>query len=90
MRGESRTAGEVSPYARRRLRTPLYRLGVLLVVTFVAFVNYAALLSVVPLWASTGGAASAAVGSTTGLMMAATVATQVAMPWLFRWWGCAR
>ena len=55
----------------------------LLVVTFLAFVNYAALLSVVPLWSAGGGAAGVAVGSTTGLMMAATVATQLAVPWLF-------
>lgn len=59
------------------------RLVVLLVVTFLAFVNYAALLSVVPLWASEGGAASVVVGATTGVMMAATVGTQLAMPWLF-------
>ncbi|RDI53350.1 MFS transporter [Nocardia mexicana] len=58
--------------------------AVLLAVTFLAFVNYAALLSVVPLWSATGGAASVAVGSTTGVMMAATVATQLAVPWLFR------
>ncbi|MEN5073508.1 MFS transporter [Isoptericola cucumis] len=57
---------------------------VLLVVTFLAFCNYAAMLAVVPLWAAHGGAASGAVGATTGVMMAATVATQLAMPWLFR------
>ncbi|GLY80871.1 hypothetical protein [Actinoallomurus iriomotensis] len=57
---------------------------VLLAVTFLAFVNYAALLSVVPLWSATGGAAGVAVGSTTGVMMAATVATQLAVPWLFK------
>lgn len=55
----------------------------LLLVTFLAFVNYAALLSVVPLWSAAGGAAGVAVGSTTGVMMAATVATQLAVPWLF-------
>lgn len=59
-------------------------LPVLLMVTFLAFTNYAALLSVVPLWASLGGAHSIAVGGTTGVMMGATVATQLAMPWLFR------
>ncbi|GAB3712381.1 MFS transporter [Nocardiopsis oceani] len=59
------------------------RLVILLVVTFLAFVNYAALLSVVPLWTSEGGAASVLVGAMTGVMMAATVGTQVAMPWLF-------
>ncbi|RPF22051.1 MFS transporter [Myceligenerans xiligouense] len=58
--------------------------AVLLVVTFLALTNYAALLSVVPLWAAEGGAGSAAMGSTTGVMMAGTVAAQLAMPWLFR------
>ncbi|MBO0607479.1 MFS transporter [Myceligenerans salitolerans] len=57
---------------------------VLLVVTFLALTNYAALLSVVPLWAAQGGAGSVATGSTTGVMMAGTVAAQLAMPWLFR------
>ncbi|WP_280368812.1 MFS transporter [Nocardia wallacei] len=57
---------------------------VLLVVTFLAFVDYAALLPVVPLWAASGGATGTAVGGTTGVMMAATVATQLAVPWLFR------
>ncbi|MBE1876440.1 MFS transporter [Myceligenerans pegani] len=57
---------------------------VLLVVTFLALTNYAALLSVVPLWAAEGGAGSAAMGGTTGVMMAGTVAAQLAMPWLFR------
>lgn len=57
---------------------------VLLGVTFLAFVDYAALLPVVPLWAASGGATGAAVGGTTGVMMAATVATQLAVPWLFR------
>ncbi|MBZ2195207.1 MFS transporter [Occultella gossypii] len=63
-------------------------LWVLLAVTFLAFVNYAALLAVVPLWASEigghGGAGSVAVGATTGVMMAATVLTQLSMPRLFR------
>ncbi|GAB4085094.1 MFS transporter [Myceligenerans cantabricum] len=60
------------------------RFAVLLVVTFLALTNYAALLSVVPLWAAEGGAGSAAMGSTTGVMMAGTVTAQLAMPWLFR------
>ncbi|MGW1742771.1 MFS transporter [Nocardia sp. NPDC001965] len=58
--------------------------AVLLAVTFLAFVDYAALLSVVPLWSAAGGASGIAVGATTGAMMAATVATQLAAPWLFR------
>ncbi|WP_063042471.1 MFS transporter [Nocardia grenadensis] len=57
---------------------------VLLAVTFLAFVDYAALLPVVPLWSATAGASGIAVGATTGAMMAATVATQAAAPWLFR------
>lgn len=59
-------------------------LPVLLVSTFLAFINYAALLPVVPMWTAQGGAASVAVGGTTGAMMAATVATQFAMPSLFK------
>lgn len=59
-------------------------LSALLASTFLAFVNYAALLPVVPMWASHRGAASIAVGGTTGAMMAATVTTQLAMPWLFK------
>ncbi|MDV3127182.1 MFS transporter [Mycobacterium sp. 21AC1] len=51
----------------------------LLGVTFLAFVNYAALLPVVPMWAVLGGATDVAVGVTTGAMMAATVLTQMAM-----------
>lgn len=59
-------------------------LALLLMVTVLAFVNYAGLLSVVPMWAAAGGAASIAVGGTTGVMMGATVAAQMASPWLFR------
>lgn len=69
---------------RARRQPVAGRLGVLLAVVFLAFVNYAALLPVVPMWASAGGAASSAVGGTTGIMMAATVATQLTAPWLFR------
>jgi len=60
------------------------RLGVLLAVVFLAFINYAALLPVVPMRAAAEGATSSAVGGTTGVMMAATVATQLTAPWLFR------
>lgn len=63
--------------------TPRPALIILLVATFLAFLNYAALLSVVPMWASSGGAAGLAVGSTTAVMMGATVATQCAAPLLF-------
>ncbi|WP_405218033.1 MFS transporter [Agrococcus sp. Ld7] len=59
-------------------------LAVLLVTTFLALSNFAGLLAVVPLWAAAGGHGSAGVGATTGVMMAATVATQLAAPWVFR------
>lgn len=59
-------------------------LAVLLVTTFLALANFAGLLAVVPLWAASGGLGSAGVGATTGAMMAATVATQLAAPWVFR------
>ncbi|WP_153393976.1 MFS transporter [Ornithinicoccus halotolerans] len=52
--------------------------------TFLAFVNYAALLAVVPMWASVGGAASLAVGSTTGVMMGATIVTQLGAVVVFK------
>ena len=57
-------------------------LALLLLVTAMAFSNYAGLLSVVPMWAAEGGAASVAVGVTTGVMMGATVAAQMVSPWL--------
>ncbi|GAA4728191.1 MFS transporter [Isoptericola chiayiensis] len=56
----------------------------LLWATASAFAGFAPLLSVVPLWAASGGAASGAVGATTGVMMGATVAVQLAMPRLLR------
>ena len=59
-------------------------LALLLLVTALAFSNYSGLLSVVPMWAAEGGAASVAVGVTTGVMMGATVAAQMLSPWLFR------
>lgn len=59
-------------------------LALLLLITAMAFSNYAGLLSVVPMWAAEGGAASVAVGVTTGVMMGATVAAQMVSPWLFR------
>lgn len=56
----------------------------LLVATFGAVSNYATLLSVVPLWAAAGGSGDAGVGATTGVVMGATVASQLAMGRLFR------
>ncbi len=51
------------------------------------FANYAPLLSVVPLWADRGGAASAGAGATTGAVMATTVAIQLVMPQLMSRFG---
>lgn len=78
MTGSTERASQASPPARR------LGLAVLLATTFLALFSFAGLLSVVPLWAAAGGLGSAGVGSTTGVMMAATVATQLAAPWVFR------
>lgn len=78
MADSEQTSLDVAAAARRR------GLVVLLVTTFLALSNFAGLLAVVPLWAAAGGLGSAGVGATTGVMMAATVATQLAAPWVFR------
>lgn len=59
-------------------------LAFLFVSAFLAIGNFAALMSVVPLWAAHGGAGSGGVGATTGVTLGATVLTQLTMPWLFR------
>jgi predicted MFS family arabinose efflux permease len=46
------------------------------------FSGYALLLPVVPLWAERGGAGALGAGATTAALMAATVGTQLAVPWL--------
>lgn len=56
----------------------------LLLATFGAVSNYATLLSVVPLWAASGGSGGAGMGATTGVVMGATVLSQLAMSRLFR------
>lgn len=56
----------------------------MLVATLAAFGGYSVLLPVVPLWAATGGAGEFGAGATTGVLMAATVGTQFAVPWLLR------
>ncbi|MHA6801018.1 MFS transporter [Bounagaea algeriensis] len=58
--------------------------GALLVVTIGGFGGYALLLSVVPLWAVTGGAGEFAAGATNGVFMLITVLTQLFVPWLLR------
>ena len=46
------------------------------------FSGYALLLPVVPLWAERGGSGALGAGATTAVLMATTVATQLAVPWL--------
>ncbi len=55
-----------------------------LTATLAAFGGYALLLPVLPLWVASGGAAPALAGAVTGVFMAATVVTQLAVPALLR------
>jgi MFS family permease len=50
--------------------------------TVFCFSGYALLLPVVPLWAARGGSGAFGAGATTATLMATTVATQLAVPWL--------
>ena len=50
--------------------------------TVLCFSGYALLLPVVPLWADRGGSGALGSGATTAALMATTVATQLAVPWL--------
>jgi predicted MFS family arabinose efflux permease len=52
--------------------------------TVLAFSGYALLLPVVPLWAGRGGSGAFGAGATTAALMATTVGTQLAVPWLLR------
>jgi len=56
----------------------------LLVATVLAFGGYSLLLPIVPLWVTEGGAGPFGAGVTTGVLMAVTVATQFAVPWMLR------
>ncbi|MGH3360434.1 MAG: MFS transporter [Nocardioidaceae bacterium] len=76
-----RTSGSPGP-GPDPLRGRDFRL--LLLATFGAVSNYATLLSVVPLWAASGGSGGTGVGATTGVVMGATVLSQLAMGRLFR------
>lgn len=53
-----------------------------LATTILGFGGYALLLPVVPLWAARGGSGAFGAGTTTGVLMVVTVATQLAVPWL--------
>jgi predicted MFS family arabinose efflux permease len=50
--------------------------------TALCFSGYALLLPVVPLWAERGGSGALGSGATTAVLMATTVTTQLAVPWL--------
>lgn len=50
--------------------------------TVLGFSGYALLLPVVPLWAERGGSGPLGAGATTAVLMATTVGTQLAVPWL--------
>jgi MFS family permease len=50
--------------------------------TVLGFAGYALLLPVVPLWVIRGGSGEFGAGVTTGVLMLATVATQLVVPWL--------
>jgi len=56
-------------------------------VSVFGFSGYAALLSVAPLWASRGGADAVGAGLVNGVLLAATVLTQLAVPALLRRFG---
>ncbi|HEV7472378.1 MAG TPA: MFS transporter [Pseudonocardia sp.] len=67
------------------MRSPAFRL--VLAATVLGFGGYALLLPVVPLWVARGGSGEFGAGVTTGVLMAATVATQLAVPALLRRFG---
>lgn len=64
------------------MRSAAFRL--MLVVTVLGFGGHALLLPVLPLWVSRAGTGEFGAGTTTGVLMAATVATQLAVPALLR------
>lgn len=64
--------------------------ALLIMATGVGLCGFAAVLPLVPLWATRGGAGEFGAGTTTAVFMLTTVLTQVAMPWLldrgaYRW-----
>lgn len=65
--------------------------ALLIAATAVGLCGFAAVLPLVPLWASRGGAGEFGAGATTAVFMLTTVLTQLCMPWLldraggYRW-----
>jgi MFS family permease len=56
-------------------------------VSMFGFSGYAALLAVAPLWVVTGGATAAGAGLVNGVLLVATVLTQLAVPRALATWG---
>lgn len=67
------------------LRSP--GMPLLVVMTMLGFSGFAALMPVAPLWAAQGGASSGGVGLVNGILMAATVLTQMRVPAALRRFG---
>ncbi|WP_017570715.1 MFS transporter [Nocardiopsis halotolerans] len=64
--------------------------ALLIAATAIGLCGFAAVLPLVPLWATRGGAGEFGAGSTTAVFMLTTVLTQLAMPWIlerggYRW-----
>ena len=62
----------------------------LAVLSVFGFSGYAALLAVAPLWAVNGGATAAGSGLVNGVLLAATVLAQLAVPRALATWGTGR
>ncbi|HLS34530.1 MAG TPA: MFS transporter, partial [Brevibacterium sp.] len=69
------------------LRSP--GMSLLVLMTFLGFSGFAALLPVAPLWAVHGGAGSVGAGLVNGVLMLVTVLTQLAVPASLRRFGWA-
>jgi MFS family permease len=62
----------------------------LAILSVFGFSGYAALLAAAPLWAADGGATAAGSGSVNGVLLAATVLAQLAVPRALARWGTGR
>ena len=62
----------------------------LAVLSVFGFSGYAALLATAPLWAVNGGATAAGAGLVNGVLLAATVLAQLAVPRALATWGTGR
>jgi MFS family permease len=74
----------LDPPGRSASRRPF---KLLLGVCTLSTCGYSLLLSVVPLWVSTGGSGAFGAGVSTGVFMLTTVLTQLGVPWLLRRFG---